>query len=294
MKKSSLEDKRRKLRLISKIFTGLYEEGVVSSNNPRKITKDDIIAYVGFRRSKGISESTIGKDICLLNQFFLWLDNHSVEQFRMFGGIFKPHSYTGRKTPMSNDVIDRVIELARSTDNWNILRGCTQILLCCCCGLRTQEARMMYVDGIVRMGGKMIVHVEHVKGEGSWGEPRNVLVMDGIEDIIDKYLFERKRILEEYDRVSRSLFVPIHSQSEFYVSQSFTKLKAPVEEVLGEKIDLRSGRRAYGQRLLDKGNRLDDVSVAMGHASTKTTEGYYARVREDDVFARLLANEESR
>ena len=76
LKKSSLEDKRRKLRLISKIFTGLYEEGVVSSNNPRKITKEDIIAYVGLRRSKGISESTIGKDICLLNQFFLWLDNH--------------------------------------------------------------------------------------------------------------------------------------------------------------------------------------------------------------------------
>ena len=86
----------------------------------------------------------------------------------------------------------------------------------------------------------MIVHVEHVKGEGSWGEPRNVLVMDGIEDIIDKYLFERKRILEEYDRVSRSLFVPIHSQSEFYVSQSFPKLTAPVEEVLGEKFSLGS------------------------------------------------------
>ena len=34
-----------------------------------------------------------------------------------------------------------------------------------------------------------------------------------------------------------------------------------------------------------------DVSVAMGHASTKTTEGYYARGREDIVMNRILSRE---
>ena len=63
-----------------------------------------------------ISESTISKDLSQLNQLFLWVGNHEIETFRAFGGVYRPHAYTGRKRPMSNDVIDRVYELARETD----------------------------------------------------------------------------------------------------------------------------------------------------------------------------------
>ena len=68
------------------------------------------------RRSMRISESTISKDLSQLNQLFLWVGNHEIETFRAFGGVYRPHAYTGRKRPMSNDVIDRVYELARETD----------------------------------------------------------------------------------------------------------------------------------------------------------------------------------
>jgi integrase/recombinase XerD len=50
-----------------------------------------------------------------------------------------------------------------------------------------------------------------------------------------------------------------------------------VEEDLDIKFDLRMCRRTFGQRYLDKGLDIESTSVLMGHASTKTTEGFYSR-----------------
>ncbi len=44
----------------------------------------------------------------------------------------------------------------------------------------------------------------------------------------------------------------------------------------------------------DGSNRIEDISVAMGHASTKTTEGYYTRTKEDQAMSRIMANNRSR
>ena len=126
-----------------------------------------------------------------------------------------------------------------------------------------------------------------MKGEGSWGHERNALVLDGIEDIIRKYLDMRVMKLKAAGRTSSAMFPPLRSDSEFYCQQAFGRLKAKVEEVLGYRFELRSCRRAFGQRILDKGGRIEDVSVALGHASTKATELYYARGEESTVFGRI-------
>ena len=195
-----------------------------------------------------ISESTISKDLSQLNQLFLWVGNHEIETFRAFGGVYRPHAYTGRKRPMSNDVIDRVYELARETDRWDVLRGCMTVILCCSCGLRPQEARQLYADDIVLMGDRSVVHVEHVKGEGTWGEPRNVLIMDGVEDIFRKYLGMRAEVLREHGIESRAMFPPLKGDAEFYCQQSFGRLKKVVEDILGTKFELRpvAGHSARG------------------------------------------------
>ena len=242
----------------------------------------------------GISDSTISKDLCILNQLFLWLGNRAVEEFRMFGGVFKPHAYTGRKDPISNEVIDSVIDLACRTEDWRTLQGCVAVLMCTSCGLRSQEARQLYATDVSFMDGHMIIHVVHVKGEGRYGEPRSVLLMDGVEDIVQRYLDVRAAKLAERGKESRSMFPPLNNSNEFYTQQAFCRMKARVENELGVRFQLRAGRRAFGQRLLDSGNRLEDVSVAMGHSSTKTTEGYYARNSEDQVIRRIMKNQTTR
>lgn len=44
-------------------------------------------------------------------------------------------------------------------------------------------------------------------------------------------------------------------------------------------------RRAFGQNAIDRGARIDSVSVALGHKTTRTTETYYARRKEEQAFA---------
>ena len=44
-------------------------------------------------------------------------------------------------------------------------------------------------------------------------------------------------------------------------------------------MDLRKCRRTHGQRLVDAKVPISVVSVVMGHASTRTTEQHYARVK---------------
>ena len=50
------------------------------------------------------------------------------------------------------------------------------------------------------------------------------------------------------------------------------------------KFSLRDCRRAFGQRYIDHDAAMADVSHLMGHKTTRTTETYYCRKTDDDVF----------
>ncbi|MFA6679808.1 MAG: hypothetical protein WCR96_04885 [Candidatus Methanomethylophilaceae archaeon] len=64
-------------------------------------------------------------------------------------------------------------------------------------------------------------------------------------------------------------------------ANSLRTFKTLVEEESGVKFDLRKCRRTFGQSYLDADLDIESVSVLMGHLSTKTTEGYYCRKRND-------------
>ena len=49
----------------------------------------------------------------------------------------------------------------------------------------------------------------------------------------------------------------------------------------GMEFDGRKCRRPYDQYPKDMGASIENVSVNMGHSSTKTTERYYARQRSE-------------
>lgn len=138
-----------------------------------------------------------------------------------------------------------------------------------------------------------MVHVEHVKGEGTYGMPRNVLVFDDSAEILKKYLDVRAARLKRHGKTSKAMFPPIFSENEYYQQQSFGRLKKCVEEALGVGFEIRAGRRSFGQRRIDQGND-SDVSYAMGHSTTKATERYYGRVKESSVNERMLAMDRAR
>ena len=48
--------------------------------------------------------------------------------------------------------------------------------------------------------------------------------------------------------------------------------------------ELKDARRAYGQRMLDRGVPIANVSYCMGHDSIETTQKFYANYRESQML----------
>ena len=74
------------------------------------------------------------------------------------------------------------------------------------------------------------------------------------------------------------------SDCDHMSSNSVRRVKSVVEKEIWKSFELRDCRRAYGQFYINKGLELEDVSVLMGHGTTKTTELYYCRKRESVVI----------
>lgn len=279
----------RKLRLIARKFLKLEIEGKITTSNPLHMKPTDIIEYVKARREDGVDDSTINKEISILNQMMTYLGNNAVKAFRAIGGQYKPKKYTGRKQPLTDEIIEKIYELARRTRDWEILEGCMAVILVVSTGIRTEEARVFDIDGIHLDGNRSYIYIEKVKGQGTYGIPRTSPIMDDVEDIFEKYLERRKLILPLYSR-SKAMFPNfIYRSKDPYLSQqNFCKLKIPIENELGIKFEIRAGRRAFGQRAIDRGQNLTDISVVMGHTSTRTTERYYCRMKNDNALENMF------
>jgi integrase len=93
---------------------------------------------------------------------------------------------------------------------------------------------------------------------------------------------------------SRSLWNP---DAPFFITRNLTAMKPQQAELwvkgVGESAEL-SGltphrlRRTLGSYLIQHGRPLYEVSLVLGHADTRTTEMYYARLTADQVRAGML------
>jgi integrase len=77
-------------------------------------------------------------------------------------------------------------------------------------------------------------------------------------------------------------------KNDFFSSNAFRVLKARVEKVSVVKFRIKDFRSTYAQMNLDRDpTLLPDVSKFLGHATTKTTEEHYGRIKDRTAFRRL-------
>ena len=120
--KSTMDEKSRKLRYYARVFYTLHLDGRIRTNAPSKLTADDLHTYVTFRRSRGVKDSTIAKDLSIIGMFLRWKGNDAKEIYDVQYGNRKPHAYNGKLDPLSDDT--------RTTGSWTHCRttsskGCT-------------------------------------------------------------------------------------------------------------------------------------------------------------------------
>lgn len=88
----------------------------------------------------------------------------------------------------------------------------------------------------------------------------------------------------------RALFPALEDLGDGYFSpNSLGRLKRIVEEGVGSRFELRACRRTFGQGCIDEGMPVETVSLLLGHATSKTTESYYCRKRQDAAIREAQA-----
>ncbi len=142
---------------------------------------------------------------------------------------------------------------------------------------RNKEIRLANVEDVDTT--MWTFDIIHVKGEGTYGLPRTVPLHPDVREILSLYLILRKKWLVDNNLNSHALFPSKDSADGYLSGNAIRSIKATVEDDLDVKFDLRMCRRTFGQRYLDSDVDIESVSVLMGHASTKTTEGFYSRKR---------------
>lgn len=275
----------RRYRRMSREFIALKDDGEVSTTSPAKFTADDIRVYLAFRKSKGVGSSDLRHDISALRQVTQFCGNGAVDECLIKFQGTKPARKSTRLEPLPNGTY-KAIRVAwdevEITDFMSV-RAIAMVLLYIGTGARNKELRLATIGDVDT--DAMTIRFVHVKGEDSYGEPRVVPIPYELQDVLLGYLMAREEWLKTNKRKTNALFFSTYGECDFLSGNSIRRIKSRVEGIIDEKFELRDCRRAFGQKYIDKGLGVDKVSILMGHDSTKTTEQYYCRMKEDAAIA---------
>jgi integrase/recombinase XerD len=239
-----------------------------------------------------VKNNVILHHLSTLKTFLLSFGNNAVEEYKIKYRARVPRSVHNMREPLDENVVRKILEraLAVGPGTWKLFEGYALVSIALCTGLRPLELRQSLVSNIREDELGFIIHAKHVKGEDTWGKPRDVPVMWQGGEILRRYLTARTEKLKHLNRRSNALFPPLRGNDEFLSSNSLLVMKSLVEEDVGVKFELRTCRCTFGQLGLDEGHPLVNVSKALGHTSAVTTQKYYADKRQSVVVNEMRAN----
>lgn len=279
---STLNEMDRRYRQMDRDLRMLAEKGEMKTSNPERMDMNDVLAYVGFQKSKGLKEESIRHNLSILNDLFKFIGNPAVDVYK----ARYPHTVPKRRSVRypsmdENDLVKILSASQKIPDNdWKRLKAYAIVLLALSTGLRLKELRLSNVNDIDTV--QWIFHAERVKGEDTYGQARDIPIRPEARNLLVRYLKLRNRLVAESYSMNPALFPALKDKGDgYYAPNTIQTMKTLVEKELNIKFNLRMCRRTYGQLALDEGITCESVSLYMGHNTTKTTETYYCRKKPE-------------
>lgn len=186
-------------------------------------------------------------------------------------------------------VVQKILDMCPkvSVFDWKMSEAYGLVSLAICTGFRPKELMMLSVSNIFIEGSHAEILAVHVKGEGSYGNERWVTIHpDGVGNL-KRYLEARRIKLISMDKISDALFPPLRTNNEYLSYKRIRVLKSYVEEDIHESFELRKCRRTFGQRALNEGQDIHNVSLVMGHTTLATTQRYYCDKEQHAASAEM-------
>jgi integrase/recombinase XerD len=278
---ATVKELDRRTRRMAKDFEALKTEKRIGTTDLGRMTQRDISAYIGLLRTRGLAESGQVHDISTLRALLRFCGNPVLDRMKATHGHMLPKRRDARLPPVSQSVVDRILRMASKADSWPKLQAYALVLMALGGGLRTKELRLARINDLDV--NEWVFTVQHPKGEGRYGAVRGVPIRPQVRPTTRRYVAARAEMVSRYTPNNEALFPTLQNQGgdAFHSTDGLECLKKIVEKEVGARFDLRACRRTFGQSCIDDKASLDSVSLLMGHGSTKTTERYYCRKREE-------------
>lgn len=283
----------RGFRTIHGAFLELKSKRRVRTIDPKRLTKDDIAAFMEWMRnrrtSKGLSlaPATQANYMDYLNGFLRFGGNGVMDQMRKLHYVRFPQKVTAEVIVLQESKVEEIrAKLSTMPGYWGAVAR-LMVAMYAYSGLRRSELRLARLEDL-RIDTWTIL-VAHPKGENSWAVAAPAQILPPARETVKDFLRERRRYLSGFGIASCEALVPkvTDSVAGYWSDGMWGKVKARAERWCGIRFRIQTLRATFGQMCIDWGGRPDAVSRALRHKTTRTTELYYARIRPDHAF-RLL------
>ncbi len=281
---------QRRLLHSEQVFKELFEDGAISTLSPRKLTERDIEEYYRVRvnaegRNGGrITPKALKRDLSDIDSMCTFFDNDCVTQFLKRNKRLMQKEYRRRQPSLNINELAVILDYADTVPNEDFmeLRGIAMICLNIGAGLRTVELQNATVSNIMKDSDGYFIHLDVVKGQGTYGEPRTVFIIPDFVGVLERYLVARKKFLDDHGMNTDLVFF-CSNEPKVLSDNAIRVIRRKTSDHCGVQFDGRKCRRTYGQTLKNSGTNIEIISKNMGHATTSTTEKYYARITDEDA-----------
>ncbi len=260
-----------------------------------QIGQDHVASWIDQLRSDGKAASTISRKVAALRSVFRhlaavgWCSRNPASGRRFRIPVTRRHP--ARVVPSEKEIRALVSVAVRQAQSGGAdqVRDLAVILLLVTSGLRVSDVTEMRVDAWSssverRSGARIVVTLRKGRREAP------VTVAPVAAAWIDRYLEQRRRAGDEWD-VDAPLFArraacgsagkPV-SRNALWRLVRRLGAEAGIEGLHPHRL-----RHAAATHALDAGAPIEDVADLLGHASTRTTRIYDARVRESTAWRAL-------
>lgn len=303
---TTMERKVRTFNMIDRDLKYLREQKKISTTNPKKLTAEDVIVWMGLQRSgEGdthsgeIVDRTVSKYFQTLKELLDYLGNPAATQAKTKYKSIMPREVAPMLPPIEDPDRMLILQTANSihipdpgsiTDSeWYRILSYALVVFAICSGLRVKEIKAANIEDLDYDLSTILV--TEVKGKRKWGQTRLAFIHPDARPFLRLYLEARTQKLNEYKIRTNVLFPPLQDKDGDgrYSSNGLKVCKDRVKDELGlEELNFQYGRRTYCQFMIDEHpEMLSEISRSMGHANTGTTEGSYGRVRTRNAVNRL-------
>ncbi|UCE74834.1 MAG: site-specific integrase [Methanomassiliicoccales archaeon] len=280
--KTTLDEQARKLRYIGRTLQQLKEDGRIETVDPRKISEKEVGEYMKWMKQHGMEVNGQVKYLQAFNNLLRFCDNSTIDRMRKKRLL--PKKKLNEIDSLTEQEIEHIINSTSKIPGW---RGVKAKFICAMysyTGLRPQALRLaQLVDLDVK---KWEFWVRNPKGKNRYGVQRTVPIPPPIRLFVHDFLHERKEYLTQKGFHECEPLIPKITEGKvgYYSSNNFRQLKKEISECSGIDFSLKTFRASYAQMLKDRVASIESISKLMGHHTTKTTETYYARIKDSSVF----------